>query len=345
MSAPNSITTQASPSGRRSISAFARLRACRPPNNGAVQALDRDGREFLVFGHRVGRDIDVGKTKHEDDTLRRALDQTHLGAQRQRAGAFGADQGPCDVEAVFGQQLIEIVARDAPLNIRKPGADQLGVAVPQHAQPAVDLSLATTRGDDRFEFIIAGRADPEAFAVVGQHFERFDVLQGLAGHDGVRTAGVVGDHAAQTAATVRGRVGREGQAVLLGGVAEAVADHARLDQGGPPDGIQLQDAIAESRRVEHYGDVDRLPAHRCAAATHQHRRLVAAADGHGCREVLQRSGDDNANRHLAVVGRVRRVGGPMAIVETHGLAERARQLTGQRRPLSGFVFMALALIG
>ena len=50
------------------------------------------------------------------------------GLQHGDAGALGADQRAGDVEAVLGQQLVEIVAGDAARNFRIARADQVGVA-------------------------------------------------------------------------------------------------------------------------------------------------------------------------------------------------------------------------
>lgn len=44
-------------------------------------------------------------------------------------------------------------------------------------------------------------------------------------------AGIVANHAAESAAGVGGGVGRVGEVVELGGVAEAVKDEAGLDDG------------------------------------------------------------------------------------------------------------------
>ena len=73
-------------------------------------------------------------------TARRAVDQVHRRLEVGDAGALGAGEGAGDVEAVVREQVVEVVARDAPRDLRVALADQLGVAVAQLDQAAVDLA-------------------------------------------------------------------------------------------------------------------------------------------------------------------------------------------------------------
>jgi len=77
-------------------------------------------------------------------------------------------------------------------------------------------------------------------AVVGEDLEFFDVVVGLAGHDGMNAAGVVADHAAEGAAVVRGGIGREGEMVLFGGGAKSVEHDSGLDAGDTAGGIDFE---------------------------------------------------------------------------------------------------------
>ena len=72
----------------------------------------------------------------------RTLDQPQLGFQHRDAGAFAAHQRARHVEATLGQQLIEVVARNAPGNFRITRADQLAVLIANRCQPGVNLALA-----------------------------------------------------------------------------------------------------------------------------------------------------------------------------------------------------------
>ena len=159
--------------------------------------------------------IDVAVTQHQQHALLRTAHEADFRLQREHARAFAAHQRARHVEAVFRQQLIEVIARHAALDLRKTRAYQFRVSVAQRLQSGVDFAAPAAAQDDLREFGIGGRADPHAHAVVRQDFQRLDVLDRLAGHYRVRAARVVADHAAQRAAAVGGRIGAEGQAVLL----------------------------------------------------------------------------------------------------------------------------------
>ena len=82
----------------------------------------------------------------------------------------------------------------------------------------------------RFELFRRGRAHRHPRAVVEHNVERFHVVDDLAAQQAMHAATVVADHAAQRAARVRGRVGRVGQVVQLGRLAQPVEHNARLDR-------------------------------------------------------------------------------------------------------------------
>ena len=87
---------------------------------------------------------------------------------------------------------------------------------------------------------IGRRADFHAHAVVGEDFEFFDVVVGLSGHDGMHAAGVVADHAAESAAIVRGGIGRESEMVFFGGSAEVVEHDSGLNAGNAAGRIDFE---------------------------------------------------------------------------------------------------------
>ena len=105
------------------------------------------------------------------------------------------------------------------------------VFVTNARKACVDLGGAASGGENALKFVFAGGADGHAGAVVEQDIERVDIVDGLATHEGVRSAGVVADHAAEGAAGVRGGIGREGEVMNLGGFAHAVENDAGLDDG------------------------------------------------------------------------------------------------------------------
>ena len=84
----------------------------------------------------VGRGGDVREAQHGQGAVRRLLDQLDGRLQNRRERPLAADDGARDVQAALGQQLVEVVARDAAREVREAGADGAGVAVAQGGQPA-----------------------------------------------------------------------------------------------------------------------------------------------------------------------------------------------------------------
>src|SRR5581483_11427983 len=117
---------------------------------------------------RLGRRDDVGITEDEQYALRRAAHQLRRRREHERARALRADQRAGDVEPVLGQQLVEVVARDAALDLREARADQLAVAVGEARERRVDLAAAPARRDDRRELGLGRRPGAEARAVAGE---------------------------------------------------------------------------------------------------------------------------------------------------------------------------------
>ena len=264
--------------------------------------------------------------EHDQRAVRRARHEPHGGLEHVHAGPLRADQSPRDVEAVLGQQLVEVVARHAPGDVGELVANEVGHPVAQVAQPPVDLAAATALGHDPGELLVAGRADRHAGAVVERDLERLDVVAGLARHQRVGAAGVVADHPAEGAVGVGGGIGPVGQAVLLGGVAELVADHARAYARAAALGIELDDLVHQLRVVEDDGHVHRLSARAGAAAARQDRRAVAAAGRDRGDHVGLVARHDETERDVAVEREVVRVEGAGARVEADLAANVALEL-------------------
>ena len=61
-------------------------------------------------GNVIGALKNVGISDQQQDPGRRAFDQTASGLEDRDAGAFGPDQGAGNIETIFRQQEIEVVA-------------------------------------------------------------------------------------------------------------------------------------------------------------------------------------------------------------------------------------------
>ena len=79
----------------------------------AVDAFEADGFVLEEQGDVVGGDEDVVEADADEGAELGAFDEAERGAEDDGAGAFAADEGAGDVEAVFGEELVEVEAGDA----------------------------------------------------------------------------------------------------------------------------------------------------------------------------------------------------------------------------------------
>ena len=202
-----------------------------------IEAFKADGLVFEGEGDGVGGEKGIAEAEHGEHAEGRAGDEVERGGDDVGAGAFRAHQRAGDVEVVFGQQLVEVVAGDAAGNARELFAHQGGVAVANAREARVDLAHAAAGADQRVQFCWRRCAHRHPGAVVENDVERFHVVDGFAAQQAVHAATVVADDAAEGAARMRGGVGRVGEVMKLGGVAQAVEHDAGLDARDPLRGV------------------------------------------------------------------------------------------------------------
>ena len=115
----------------------------------SVEAFETDRVEGEDFGHVVGGDEGVFETEDDQAAMLRARLELAGGFEDGDASAFGSDEGTGNVEAVFGQKFVEVVAGDASGNFGKAGLHEGRIRVAQALQTGVDLAFASAAGDDR----------------------------------------------------------------------------------------------------------------------------------------------------------------------------------------------------
>ena len=99
-------------------------------------------------GHVVGRDERVRKAEAHETAERGACGESERRFEHRDAGAFAADERTRDVEAVLGQQLVEVVAGNPTRDPGKFRANQRREAIADALEPGVDLSLPPACPDD-----------------------------------------------------------------------------------------------------------------------------------------------------------------------------------------------------
>ena len=92
-----------------------------------VEAFEADGMVRHDFGDVIGALENVGIGDYEEHSMLRAFDEAAGGFEDCGAGSFGADEGAGDVESVFGEEIVEVVAGDAAGDLGEFLADEIGV--------------------------------------------------------------------------------------------------------------------------------------------------------------------------------------------------------------------------
>lgn len=117
---------------------------------------------------------------------------------------------------------------------------------------------------------------------------------------------------------VRFGVWRVHQAIFLRGSVSQVIQHtARLHGGQFPGRVDSDDSVHVLGEIHDDCDVAALAGQACAAAARQDGRAVLACQLDGCHRVLRMARNNNANRHLAVIGAIRGVERAGAAIESN----------------------------
>jgi hypothetical protein len=117
--------------------------------------------------------------------------------------------------------------------------------------------------------------------------------------------------------------------VLFGCIPQRVTHDARLDTGGFSIRIQLENSAHVFREIQDDSDVAALARQAGSCASRQHWSAVPPARREGCDHVLGVAWNDEADRHLAVVGAIRRVQRAAPAIEADLAPDRPRQIAFQ----------------
>ncbi len=98
-----------------------------------VKALQANRPKLQHARHHIRGEKWIGKRQRRQHAERRTSGQVQRCRDNRGAGAFRTHQRARQVEAVLRQQLIEVVARNAPRNARKLFPNQRRIAIAQSA--------------------------------------------------------------------------------------------------------------------------------------------------------------------------------------------------------------------
>jgi len=267
-----------------------------------IKPLKADGMVLKGAGNGIGGEEGISKAEDGEDAEGRAGGEVESGGDDVGAGALRADEGSGDVEVAFGEQLVKIESGDAARDAGKSFADEVGVGIADLSEAGVELTDAATGLDFGGEFGGSCGADGESGSVIEDDVKGLDVIDDLAAEQAVDAATVVADHAAEGAAGVGCGIGRVGEVVEFGGVAETVKDDAGLDYGQPGIGINGCEAVHVFGVVEDYRYIGALASETGASAARQDGRSGGAAGGECGLNVGGVAGQNDADGKLTVVG-------------------------------------------
>ena len=298
------------------------------------QRLERQQRARIAQRVHEGRvaHIDQHRVSGDRQYLEFCLDHA---AQR----AFGAAQHAVEIETlVFLAQMGEVVAREAAVERRKLGGNQLGLGIGNAPRRAVDLAGASGLGAGGVELPGVQRQAVQPLAaqqheVYGQH-----MVARLAVGAAALAAGVGVDHSAYGGAVGGRQLGREEQAMGLERGIELVLDHAGLHAHPALLGVDLQDAVHVARQIEHDAVGQRLAVGaRAAAARREHHvavRWLGQQPGDGLHILGMRGKDGGLWQALVdrVVGGQHRAAGVVAadLAFEAGGAQGGKKAAGRR---------------
>ena len=92
-----------------------------------VKAFEADGLVRQDCWNGVGALMNIRIADYEQHAFGRAFNQAASGFENRDAGAFGSNQGASDLETVFREKVIQVVAGDAARNLGKALANQIAV--------------------------------------------------------------------------------------------------------------------------------------------------------------------------------------------------------------------------
>src|SRR5687767_13549531 len=99
------------------------------PNEEIVESLEADRRVQKDVRNVVRSEIHVLVADDEERSRRRAVHEPALRLEHEHTGALTAHERARDIESVLRQELIEVVAGDAPGDVREALPNETGITI------------------------------------------------------------------------------------------------------------------------------------------------------------------------------------------------------------------------
>src|SRR5947208_8224071 len=146
----------------------------------------------------------------------------------------------------------------------------------------------------------------------------------------MNAARIVADHSTKRAVIVGCGIGSERQVMRFGRVSQIIQDNAGLDASDFLSRVEFQYRPHVLRHVEYHRNIAALTRQTRTAAARKNWRAEAPRDFYSLENIVNIFRNDDADRHLTIVGSVRRVHVARTSIESHFRGNYFFKLTGQR---------------
>ena len=271
-----------------------------------LQDLDRRFHGFDQVREMTNPEGLVSRQRHQVDA--------RLGHRDQ--GALGPDDHLAGIEGTVTDEFVQVVSAHAPHDPGIPGLDLVPVLVGDAADFAKDPALQAAECGLLAVFAVAGRLEDRPRAVAQDHVEFQHVVDRLPVDDGMGTAGVVADHAADVRPVARGNVRGEEQSHRFQVGVEFVEHHAGLDPGPLLLDVDLEDPVHVPGEVDLDAAAYRLAAQAGSSAAGRDGNASFVGETEDAGDVVRVGGIRDAQRLDFVDAGVRTVQDPGRFVES-----------------------------
>ena len=253
----------------------------------------------------------IGEVQHGQGGHCGSGHQVHLGLGYHTQGAFGTNHHFGQVDRLFSQKGVQVIAADSPHNFGVAGLNFRQVFPGNLQNAPVNVRLQPIPIEFTLQFVRRQRSKVGP-GRIGQHHVHFlDVVEGLAVNHRVGAASVIADAAANASPVRGGRIRSILQVILSKVAVELVQDNAGLHPRPLLLPINLHYLIQVFAKIHNDCMIDRLPGQAGTTGSGQHRHSIVPGDLGYRQHILNAAGNYNTYRfHLidAGVGTVEHTG-------------------------------------
>src|SRR6185312_262104 len=148
-------------------------------HDSAFETFEADRFKRKYRRHMIRSDEHVRKAKGDQGAMSRAVNEPEFGFHHDGAGPFCSNQGVREVEILFRQKLIQVIAGYASRDLGITGTNTRGVLVAQGKQPLVDLAASAAVTNRRLDLRVCIRGKGKLRAVVEYDLQLLYIVYGL----------------------------------------------------------------------------------------------------------------------------------------------------------------------